>query len=86
MGPYFEEHLSALVAQFSLEFNMDAIVELCRVAKEVRIFPLLELGSAPSLHVTPVMDRLRHLRFRVKVDTVDCQFQRGGNQMMRIAR
>jgi hypothetical protein len=72
--------------QFSLEFHVDSIVELCRVAKEVRIFPLLELGSAPSRHVFRVTDCLRRLGFNVKIETVDYQFQRGGNQMMRIAR
>ena len=31
--------------QFSFDFHLQAIEELCRIAKEVRIFPLLELDS-----------------------------------------
>ena len=37
------------------EFHINSIRELCRVATEVRIFPLVELGSAPSRHLQPVI-------------------------------
>ena len=39
---------------FSPAFHVDSIVEMCRVANEVRIFPLLSLGSSPSRHIIPV--------------------------------
>ena len=71
---------------FSQEFHVDSIVELCRVANEVRVFPLLELGSAPSRHVTPVVKTLMRIGFRVTTETVEYEFQRGGNQMLRILR
>ncbi len=35
----------------SLEFHLESIKKLCRVAKEVRIFPLLTLASKPSPYV-----------------------------------
>ena len=73
-------------SQFSLKFHMDSIVELCRVASEVRIFPLFEFGSVASRHVTPITDGLRCLGHSVTIETVNYQFQRGANQMMRIAR
>ncbi len=72
--------------QFSLEFHVNSIVELCRVADEVRIFPLLELGSVPSRHLPSVTGTLRRLGLSVKIETVDYEFQRGGNQMMRIVK
>ena len=34
-------------AHFSLDFHIQSIKELCRVGKETRIFPLLQLGSTP---------------------------------------
>jgi hypothetical protein len=70
--------------QFSEAFHVDSIVEMCRVANEVRIFPLLGLGSVPSRHVLPVAETLRSSGFTVTTETVDYEFQRGGNQMMRI--
>ncbi len=70
--------------QFSESFHVESMVEMCRVADEVRIFPLLALGSVPSRHVLPVMKALRRRGFRVETETVEYEFQRGGNQMLRI--
>jgi hypothetical protein len=70
--------------QLSLHFHLDSIRSLIRVAKEVRVFPLLELGAIRSRHVEPVTSRLRGDGFKVAVETVDYEFQKGGNQMMRI--
>src|SRR4051794_30382547 len=67
-------------SQFSRKFHADSIVELCRVASEVRIFPLFELGNVPSRHLTPVADGLRCLGLSVTIETVDYEFQRGANQ------
>ena len=37
--------------QCNLTFHIESIRELARVASEVRIFPLLELGAQPSRHL-----------------------------------
>jgi hypothetical protein len=71
-------------AQFSEDFHVAAVREMCRVAKDVRVFPLLALGGARSPHVAPVCQRLQHDGFAVSVENVPYEFQRGGNQMMRI--
>ena len=70
--------------QFGPDFHIDSIVELCRVAKEVRIFPLLELGGTPSRHLTSVANSLRRLGFQVEDEKVEYEFQRGGNRMLRV--
>lgn len=72
--------------QLSEDFHVAAVREMNRVATEVRIFPLLSLGGAQSLHVEPVIRRLQHAEFAVTVETVPYEFQRGGNQMLRITR
>jgi hypothetical protein len=70
--------------QLGEAFHRAAILEMCRVAREVRIFPLLALGAVPSPLVERVADELRSQRFVVSIEDVDYEFQRGGNQMMRI--
>lgn len=70
--------------QFSADFHIRAAEELCRVAAEVRIFPLLELGSRSSRHVQVVVDALNASGHRCSIETVPYEFQRGGNQMLRI--
>ncbi len=67
--------------QFSADFHKQAITELRRVAAEVRIFPLLELGSKRSRHLDEIVDWLGGA---AEIVTVDYEFQRGGNQMLRI--
>jgi len=72
--------------QLTEAFHEHAILEMCRVAREVRIFPLLKLGATPSPHVEPVAESLRRRGFEVSVEVVPYEFQRGGNQMMRVRR
>ena len=72
--------------QLSLDFHKAAIRELCRVAKEVRIFPLLALDCKRSVHVEPVICELEREGFRAEIVTVPYEIQRGGDQMVRIYR
>jgi SAM-dependent methyltransferase len=70
--------------QLSEDFHVESIQELCRVASEARVFPLLELGSKKSRHVPAVMTRLAAAGYAVSIETVPHEFQRGGHQMMRV--
>jgi hypothetical protein len=70
--------------QFSLEFHIQSIRELCRVATEVRIFPVLELGSRKSRHLVATLSRLQEVGLAVNVATVPYEFQKGGNQMLKV--
>jgi hypothetical protein len=66
-----------------LVFHRCAILELCRLASEVRIFPLVALDGRRSPHVADIVQDLRD-SCDVSVETVSYEFQRGGNQMMRV--
>jgi hypothetical protein len=70
--------------QLGQQFHEEAIVELCRVADEVRIFPILALGGAASPFIAGTSEHLRRLRYSVNIERVPYEFQRGGNEMMRI--
>jgi hypothetical protein len=72
--------------QLTTDFHRVACDELCRVAREVRVFPLIELGGSPSPHLEPVRAHLISRGFQVSIETVDYEFRRGGNQMMRVSR
>lgn len=73
----YSEHLSE-------DFHVESLKELCRIAGEARIFPLLELGSKPSRHVPAVITRLAAAGYAVSIETVPYEFQQGGNRMMRV--
>ncbi|MCI5223004.1 MAG: class I SAM-dependent methyltransferase [Candidatus Electrothrix sp. AR4] len=68
--------------QLSAAFHLAAIKELCRVAAEVRIFPLLELGSKTSRHLEIVMSKLKQENYLVKIEKTAYEFQKGGNRML----
>jgi len=73
-------------AQIGEAAHRDSIREMCRVAREVRIFPLLALGGAPSTLDQPMIADLRAKGFVVEIERVPYEFQRGGNEMMTIRR
>ena len=70
--------------------HVASVVELLRVAEEVRLFPLVTLGHRRSPHVEPVRSGLVEAGYSVDVVTVGYEFQRveghGGSRMMRISR
>lgn len=68
--------------QLTTQFHVDSLVELCRVAREVRVFPLQELGSLPCRHLGPVRHQLDSLGITTRIDTVGYEFQRGGNHLL----
>lgn len=70
--------------QLGEAFHHAAIQELCRVAKEVRIFPLLALGAIGSSYVAPIAESFRQRGCAVSIERVPYEFQRGANKMMRI--
>lgn len=63
-----------------------SVLELGRVATEVRVFPLLALGGTPSPFVDGCADLLRENGYEVAVERVAYEFQRGGNLMIRFRR
>jgi hypothetical protein len=70
--------------QLGEEFHRDSLRELCRVAREVRVFPLLALGGQRSAYVDRSVADLRESGHDVSIESVPYEFQRGGNQMVRI--
>lgn len=65
-------------------FHRSSILELLRVSCEVRIFPLLTLALARSPHLDPLLSDLSNLGYRAEICTVPYEFQKGGNEMLRI--
>lgn len=63
-----------------------SLLDLARVAREVRVFPLLALGGARSPFVDGCVDLLRGSGYEVSIEPVAYEFQRGGNRMMRVRR
>jgi hypothetical protein len=70
----------------SEDFHVRAVLELCRVAPEVRIFPLLTLARKPSPHLPAVRSAVESRGWATSLDRVNYELQRGGNEMLRLRR
>ncbi|MBA2652143.1 MAG: hypothetical protein H0U73_07755 [Tatlockia sp.] len=67
-----------------VDFHLQVIKELARVAKEVRIFPLIDRHNQPSPFLGPVLLGLQQDNFGVEVKEVAYHLQEGGNAMLRV--
>lgn len=69
-------------AHLSAEFHLQALQEMLRVAREVRVFPVLTLDGSLSSHLSFVTENLQDQGIAVDVKRVTYEFQRGGNEML----
>lgn len=70
--------------QFDLDFHLRALEEMLRVAPEVRVFPLLQIGGTASPHVEAIVDAFESRGAVATVEMVAYEFQKGGNRMLRL--
>jgi hypothetical protein len=72
--------------QLGRAFHLAAVREMCRIAREVRVFPLVALDGRPSGLVSEVADDLTRVGFSVAIEPVAYEFQKGATEMMRVSR
>lgn len=67
----------------NLEQHIESMKELCRVSREVRIYPLLSINSnKESPHLEPVMAEMEKSRINVSLVPVRYEFQKGATKML----
>lgn len=67
-----------------IQFHVQAIKELARVAKEVRIFPLIDRNGKPSPLLNHVLLYLQQHKYGTEVRSVAYHLQPNGNAMLRV--
>ena len=68
--------------QVSFDQHLQAMIELCRVSTEVRVYPLIALNGQQSPHINEIKSALTNLGHRVSLAEVDYQFQKGATHML----
>jgi len=71
----YSEHLD-------FSFHLSSIEEMLRVAKEVRIFPLVTLQNRYSPHLDKIIDVLKGKGFNTKIIKTEYEFQKGADEML----
>ncbi len=64
----------------SYVFHVDAIKEMLRVSKEVRIFPLLDVNASKSPYLEKVLSDFKEMEIVIR--KVNYEFQIGGNELL----
>jgi len=72
--------------QLDVDFHMKSILEMLRVAKEVRVFPLVDLKGDKSVYIEGVVKELTSLGYDVNIVKTGYEFQKGGNEMLKITK
>lgn len=70
----------------SLQFHYDSITEMCRVGKEIRIFPIVNLNANISPYLSPVREFINSIGWSFEEIKVDYEFQKNGNTMLKITK
>jgi SAM-dependent methyltransferase len=64
------------------EFHLAALKELGRVAREIRIYPLVTLDGRPSPHLPKILAELKKQPWQITRQSVDYRFQKGADEML----
>lgn len=69
--------------QVDKNMHINSLIELCRVAREVRIYPIVSMtNNEISPHLSPTIDALKELDIETRLINVDYEFQKGATQML----
>lgn len=77
-------YLFADLDEQSIDFHLNVIRELARVAKEVRIFPLIDRDGKTSEALGPVLLQLQQEDYGLEVKEVDYHLHQAENAMLRV--
>lgn len=72
--------------QLDYDFHLASVKELMRIAKEVRIHPLIDLAVNRSVHLDPVINEIEKEGYLAEIKQVDYNMQPEGNIMLRIRK
>ncbi len=67
----------------TFDFHVASIREMLRIAKEVRIFPLLDVNAQESHYLAGILETFQE--YKPEIHKVNYEFQRGGNKMLKLA-
>jgi len=66
------------------DFHLSAILEMLRVADEVRIFPLMTLNNLYSPHLDKVREALALEGYKSEIIKTEYEFQQGADEMLKV--
>lgn len=71
-------------AQVDLPQHIQSMLELTRVAREVRVYPLVNLQGEPSPHLEPVIEELEKKGLQCDLIDSEYRFQKGATKTLSV--
>lgn len=78
-------HFLLMYTVLGYDFHVQAITEMLRVSKEVRIFPIVDLDANKTDLVKNVINYFENL-YHVEIRKTDYEFQKGDNKLLIIKK
>ncbi len=78
-------HFLLMYTALGYEFHINAIDEMLRVCREIRIFPLCDLDSNDSEMITSVIAHYKE-KYNVEIKNTEYEFQKGANRVLVIRK
>ena len=77
-------HFLLMYTALGYEFHIQAMTEMLRVCKEIRVFPIVDLDAKQSDLITEVIEYFRG-KYDVEIKETGYEFQKGANKLLVIA-
>lgn len=78
-------HFLLMYTDLGYDFHIQAITEMLRVCKEIRIFPIVNLDAEKTELITKVIEYFKN-DYDVEIRKTQYEFQKGGNSMLVITK
>lgn len=78
-------HFLLMYTALGYDFHIQAMTEMLRVCREIRIFPIVDLDANRTDMITNVIDYFRE-RYDVEIQKTRYEFQKGDNKLLVIRK
>ena len=78
-------HFLLMYTVLGYDFHIQAMTEMLRVCKEIRIFPIVDLDANETDLISKVIDYFKH-RYNVEIKKTQYEFQKGANKLLIIRK
>lgn len=78
-------HFLLMYTSLGFDFHIQAMTEMLRVCKEIRIFPIVDLDANKTDLISNVIDYFKR-RYNVEIRKTQYEFQKGDNKLLIIKK
>lgn len=78
-------HFLLMYTSLGYDFHIQAITEMLRVCREIRIFPIVDLDANKTLLISDVLDYFTN-HYNTEIVTTNYEFQKGENKLLIIKK